>query len=334
MIIDIAIVGATGIVGQKVIALLLKENNNNLNIKELTASDKNIYKRYVDATKWQEPLINLPEKIANINLCSIDDIKSKFIISCLPSEIALSLESNLIQKGKIVFSNASTFRMNENVPILIPEINLESLNLLKKQNELGKIVTNSNCSTSGIVLTLAPLMEENIIDNINIVTLQSISGAGYFGVFSMEILNNTLPYINNEPEKIIDETKKILQNHHPNINNMIMTVTTHRVPILYGHTITLHIVFKENVEIHKIIECYKNWNKKYPGLFMLYNDINYPQINKHLKHDDMCIHIGKVQHGEKKNIIKIVSLVHNLVRGAAGAAITNMQHYIKYFGCI
>ena len=326
--IKIAILGATGIVGQKVITLL--QTKKNINIIELLASNKNINHTFGEVCNWREQSIKLPKNIANIKLASVNNIKSKFIISCLPSKPAQKIESILLKYNKIIFSNASSFRMNTNVPIIIPEINLKHLSLLKYQNFCGRIITNPNCSVSGIALTLAPLMKIKI-KHVSIVTLQSISGAGYSGISALDIINNTIPHIDNEEEKIIEETKKILGNVKTKAQFSI-TVSAHRVPVIYGHTITMHIHFADTIYLNKIIKYYTEWNKKYNDLFIFYNELNRPQAVKDLKNNNgMSIHIGKIQIGEKNNILKIIILVHNLIRGAAGAVIANLENYLNIY---
>jgi len=326
---SVAILGATGVVGQKAIALL--ENNPFFSVGELVASESKIGKKFIDVCDWKEPLMLLPEKIAVMDMIDINNIQSQFVVSCLPGEIAEKTEYLLASKGKIVFSNASAFRMHKEVPLVIPEINSSHLSLINLQPTLGKIITNPNCVVVGVALALAPLLEIGEVEHVSVVTMQSVSGAGYPGVPALDILGNSIPYIKDEANKITAETKRILGSAEFPVS-FAVTTHVHRVPIAYGHTITLHITFKETVDSLKAIEKYKEWNYKHQGLFVLHQKNDRPQVIKDLRHDDMRAHIGNLIVGDKSNILGLVVLTNNLVRGAAGAVIGNMEAYLKFQG--
>ena len=327
MSINVAILGATGVVGQKAIALLI--GNARFKIIELVASDHRIGQNYGEVCDWREPSINLLEEMATIKLSAAHALKADFIVSCLPSDIAQEVEPMLAAQGKIVFSNASTFRMEHNVPLLVPEINAEHLSLLATQETSGKIITNPNCSAVGITLALAPLINLGVIEHISVVTLQSVSGAGYPGVPSLDILGNTIPHIADEAAKITEETKKILGNANK-AAELAVTTHVHRVPVMYGHTATLHIIFKDDINPAQAVEAYQEWNSRYPGLFLLHQQPGRPQATKDLHHNDMRIHIGHLCQGDRSNILGLVVLSHNLVRGAAGAVVANMESYLSF----
>ncbi len=327
MPINIAILGATGIVAQKVIALL--QNSNNFNITELVASEQYIGKKYIEVCKWREPLISLPEYIGEMKFKSVDAVESEFVVSCLPPNVAKDMEQKLSRAGKIIFSNASAFRMHENVPLLIPEINFTHLSLLKKQETSGKIITNPNCAAVGASLVLAPLMPLSKIEYVNVVTLQSTSGAGYPGVPSFDLIGNIIPNIADEADKITEETKKILGNVD-NYASFTITTNVFRVPVLYGHFVTLYVKFERNIEIEKVIKEYDNWNSRFGNLFVLHKQKDRPQPVRDLTHDDMRIHIGNLKYSDQGNILSLVTLSHNLVRGAAGAVIANMDAYLRF----
>jgi aspartate-semialdehyde dehydrogenase len=262
-------------------------------------------------------------------MCDAQNLQADFIVSCLPADIATNIEPMLAAQGKMVFSNASAFRMTPNVPLLVPEINYPHLFLLAKQSTPGKIITNPNCSAVGITLALAPLMALGEIEHVSVVTLQSISGAGYPGVASLDILGNTIPHIQGEAEKISEETKKILGGvQRP--TNFAVTVNVNRVPVIYGHTAIIHVTFSNNVSPKQASEAYGAWHKTSPELFVLHHKDGRPQATKDLRHDDMRVHIGHLRQGDKPNILSLVSLTHNLVRGAAGAVIANMESYKRF----
>ena len=323
---NVAILGATGVVGQKAIALL--QNSHNFVIKELVASNQRIGMKYSEVVDWREPLMLLPEQVGEIKLKSADQLESPFVISCLPQDIALIVEPMLASAGKVVFSNASAFRMHDNVPLLVPEINSAHLSLLDKQETSGKIITNPNCSAVGITLALAPLMSLGRIKHLSVVTLQSISGAGYPGISSMDILGNTIPHIEGEADKITQEVKKILgEPSEP--AKFPVTTHVHRVPVLYGHTATLHVMFEQPVNITSATTAYEDWNNRFKELFILHAKPERPQAIKDLLHDDQRIHIGSLKIGDQNNILGLVVLSNNIVRGAAGAALLNMEAYIR-----
>jgi aspartate-semialdehyde dehydrogenase len=326
MSIRVAILGATGVVGIKAIALLL--NNPRFKIIELVASDQRMGQPFGKIYYSKESLVNLPEEIANIKLSNAKDLKAEFVISCLPADVAKQIEPKLASEGKIVFSNASSFRMNKDVPLLVPEINEAHLTLLRNQKTKGKIITNPNCSAVGITLALAPLIDLGEITHVSVVTLQAISGAGYPGISSLDILGNTIPHIEEEAEKITEETKRILGSTEKPASFSV-TTNVHRVPVINGHTATLHITFKENVIPDQAFKAYQNWNQKYPRLFVLHKQKNRPQSLKDLTNDDMRVHIGGLRQGDDPNILTVVALTHNLVRGAAGAVIANMEKYLS-----
>ena len=328
MSISVAILGATGTVGQKTMALL--EQNSKFHVAELVASEKKVGHKFGDVCDWREPLMPLPKELALMKLKEASNLKSDFVASCLPAEIASDVEPMLARQGKIVFSNASAFRMDPQVPLLIPEINADHLSLLQKQKTKGKIITNPNCCVVGITLSLAPLVTLGEIQHVSIVTLQSVSGAGYPGVSSVDILSNSIPHIPEEADKITEETKKILgQIEAP--TSFPVTTHVHRVPVLYGHTVTLHITFKNDVHPGDAIQAYNKWNERYPSLYILHDKEGRPQSGKDLVQDDMRVHIGQLRQGDSKRVLGLNSLTHNLVRGAAGAVIANMESYLKAF---
>ena len=328
MSISVAVLGATGVVGQKAIALL--SNNRHFEIVELVASDQRISQTFGDVCDWRETLMPMLKDVAKIKLSSADNLKAEYVVSCLPSDIAEKVEPMLAEQGKIVFSNASTFRMHPKVPLLVPEINANHLSLIDKQKTDGKIITNPNCSAVGVTLALAPLMDLGEIEHVSIVTLQSVSGAGYPGISSLDILGNTIPHISGEADKIAEETKKILGRVAGIHADFAVTTHVHRVPVLYGHTVTLHITFKQLIKPKDAVSVYENWNNNYPDLFVLHSQNGRPQAIKDLRHNDMRVHIGHLCHGDRSNILGLVCLTHNLVRGAAGTMIANMESYLQW----
>lgn len=325
----VAVLGATGIVGQKVIALL--EAHPRFCVEDLVSSENNKGRYYEDACTWREPLCPLPDRLRTYTLKAAEDIASPFVVSCLPADIAREIEPILAQSGRMVFSNASSFRMDARVPLVIPEVNRDHLSLIARQSTPGKIITNPNCSAVGVCLALAPLMELGTIVHVSVVTMQSLSGAGYPGVSAFDLVGNTIPHIPEEAVKIEEETKKILGKMDVPAD-FGLTVHVHRVPVVYGHSATLHVSFLGRVTAEDALSAYRQWNMKSPDLFVLHARKEDPQPLRVLHHSDMRIHIGHLKQGGIPNTIGLVVLSHNLVRGAAGAAIANMEAYQLFSG--
>ncbi|MCB0308510.1 MAG: aspartate-semialdehyde dehydrogenase [Bdellovibrionales bacterium] len=324
---SVAVLGATGVVGQKAIALL--EQINEFEVAEVAASDRRIGEKFGDVVDWREPLSPVPERLRATLLSESKNLQSNVVISCLPQDQAKMIEPILAEQGKLVFSNASAFRMDPHVPLLVPEINLDHLDLVDKQSTRGKIITNPNCSVVGVTLALAPLISLGNLKHVSVVTLQSFSGAGYPGMSAFDMHGNTIPHIPEESEKIIEETRKILGASKKPLD-LEMAVHVHRVPVMYGHTASLHLHFDKSISLEDVRSQYAAWNKKHGSLFVVHEELGRPQVLKDLTlHDDMRAHIGHIGHGTSDHIVSLVVLSHNLVRGAAGAAIANMRAYFK-----
>ena len=208
----IGILGATGMVGQRFIQLL--ENHPWFEVAWLAASDRSSGKRYGDAARWKLDT-QLPQRIADMPVSPAEPTGApKMIFAALDADIAREMEPKFAAAGCAVISNSSAFRMHPDVPLVIPEVNAEHLHLIEEQSwrkeSGGYIVTNPNCSAIGLVMALRPLEERFGIEAIFVTTMQAISGAGYPGVASLDILGNVVPYIKNEEEKMEEETLKLL----------------------------------------------------------------------------------------------------------------------------
>src|SRR5579863_4633376 len=208
----IGILGATGMVGQRFIQLL--ENHPWFEVAWLAASDRSSGKKYGEAARWRLDT-PLPDRIARMTIAPAEpDGAPKIIFAALDADIARELEPRFAAAGCAVVSNSSAFRMHPNVPLVIPEVNADHLHLIEDQtwrkDSGGYIVTNPNCSAIGLVMALKPIEERFGIEQIFVSTMQAVSGAGYPGVASMDILGNVVPYIKNEEEKMQEETLKLL----------------------------------------------------------------------------------------------------------------------------
>jgi len=326
--IQVGIAGATGPVGQKLIHLLSK--NPRYEIRELAASDSRSGQKYSDVTDYREKSI-LPPKIAGMKLMEASSLKSPYILSCLPSDSASELEPLWIRRGQHVLSNASSFRMSPDVPLLIPELNPSHLSLINKQKGPGYHVTNPNCSTVFVCMGVWPLLALGKLRHLSVVTLQAASGAGYPGVASLDLLGNTIPYISGEEEKIETETRKILGSPESPADFMV-TAQVNRVPVAHGHSVVLQLEYTNEVNIKDAEDIFQELSLKWPTAYKFYDKSmpSQPQPLRVLNDSDMRAHVGKLRQGAEKNRLCLVVLGHNLVRGAAGAALANLNALIDF----
>ena len=321
----VAILGATGPVGQRAITLL--ENHPLFEVKELAASEGSAGLRYGDRVQWKNEY-PLPQFAADLKIKPLLEVQSKWVISALPADIAKEIEPALAERGHIVCSNASAFRMDPRVPLLIPEVNSSHLSLLSKQPWKGKILTNPNCSTVFVAGALSVLRGIAEIDHVHVVTLQALSGAGYPGVSSFDLLGNIIPHIGGEEEKIRLETKRILGTAEEALH-IGVTVHVHRVPVLHGHTAAVHVRFKKSVSASAVLAAFKETEARLPDFIKVHTAEDRPQPLRDLTPHDMRIHVGRVKQGDSPDIVGFISQGHNLVRGAAGAAIAVLEEYVR-----
>ncbi len=327
--IPVAILGATGSVGQKFIELL--SNHPWFEIAELAASERSAGKKYKNATKWVMPL-KLNDEIGNlkVKLCK-PNLEAKLIFSALDSSVAGEIETDFAQNGYFVISNSKNHRQDADVPLIIPEVNHEHLKLIENKN--GAIVTNPNCSTIGLTLAIKPLFDSFGIEMMNVVTMQAISGGGYPGVPSMDILGNVVPFINGEEEKMITEPLKILgklNNNKIEHADIKISAQCNRVPVIDGHLETVQIKFKNKPQIDEIINVWRKF-KSLPQELSLpsapiqpicyFNEDHLPQprLNSNLE-NGMAVSVGRLRDCEIFDY-KFIVLSHNTVRGAAGGTL-------------
>lgn len=324
----VALLGATGPVGQKVITML--EGHPHFELVEVAASDTRIGKRYEEVVNWKNE-IELPARVAGLPMRPLQEVQSRYVISALPPDIAKNIEPMLAERGCIVSTNASAMRMEKNIPLLIPEVNKNHLILLARQSSEGRIVANPNCSTVFLAAALAPLQELGEIEHVSVVTMQALSGAGYPGVSAFDLMGNLIPHIGGEETKIQEETKKILGTANAPATFGV-TVHVHRVPVLHGHTIAAHVRFAKPVAEAQVRENFCQWQSRFPHLFEMHSALDRPQPLRDLTPHDMRVHIGRIKQGDNRHTIGLISMGHNLVRGAAGAAIANLESVVREMG--
>ncbi|NOX19200.1 MAG: aspartate-semialdehyde dehydrogenase [Chlorobi bacterium] len=331
--IKVGILGATGSVGQKFIELL--SGHPWFEIYELAASAKSAGKKYGDAVNW---IMNSPldEKIKNITVKVCEPgLESRLLFSALDSKVAGELETYFAQEGYCVISNARNHRFDPDVPLIIPEVNSEHLELLEKQNFGGGcIVTNPNCSTIGAVTAIKPMDDLFGVEELNVVTMQAVSGGGYPGVPSLDIVGNILPFIPGEEEKMETEPLKILGdfNGEKIIDAKIkISAQCNRVPVIDGHTETAQVKFKKKPRgVNELIDAINNFRGEpqklnlpgAPERPLIYLDQpNAPQPRIHSGYGNgMSVVVGRLRECGLFDY-KFVVLSHNTVRGAAGNTI-------------
>ena len=326
-------------VGQRFLQLL--ENHPQFEVTAVAASDRSQGKNYGDACTWRLSG-EMPEVARTMKVqAPVPPLDCDLVFSSLPGDIARETEGSFAAAGYPVISNSSAFRMDEDVPLLIPEVNHEHLGMLDQQRRRytngGFIVTNPNCSTIMIALALAPLHAAFGVEAAVATTLQALSGAGYPGVPSLDILDNVLPYIGSEEEKIETETVKILGTLRGEaIENAPIKVSAqcHRVNVSDGHMAAVRINLKQKPSIADVHEAFATY-RSLPQELGLYSAPQFPIIVRNEvdrpqpKYDrdagsGMTVTIGRLLPDAVMDY-RFVALSHNTVRGAAGAAILNAE---------
>lgn len=338
--IGVAILGATGMVGQKFVELLC--DHPWFEIVALAASERSQGKTYEAAMRWMMPAPLSPHCANMIIQPCIPNLPCKVVFSGLDSDVAGPIEENFAQAGYIVISNSSSHRMDPHVPLLIPEVNEEHLKLIKTQRFApGMIVTNPNCSVIGFAMALKPLIDRWGIKNAHITTMQAISGAGYPGVASFDILDNVIPFISGEEEKVQTEPLKILGHFGNNCiqpYNMKISAHCNRVAVMDGHVASISIQLKHSATAEEMIDAWQNFTGE-PQVMQLpmapvkpiiyLSDERHPQpkLHRHLN-KGMAVTIGRLR---KCSLFdwKFTILSHNTIRGAAGCAILNAELMLK-----
>ena len=334
--IKVAILGATGSVGQRFIELLI--DHPWFEIAEVAASERSAGKKYKDATNWIMTT-PLPKNIAEMEVknCSVE-LEAKLLFSGLDNSIAGPIEEQFANAGYYVVSNAKNHRFDKDVPLLIPEVNPEHLELLKTQAYSGGIVTNPNCSTIGMVLALTPLHKKFGIEQLNIVTLQAVSGAGYPGLPILDMLDNCSPYIGGEEEKLESEPLKILGKLNES-NKIIepeikISAACNRVAVTDGHLECIQIKLKNKPTKDEMIEAWTSFRSVPQELDLpsspiqpihYFTENNYPQPKIHRNIDKgMAASVGRLRDCNLFDY-KFVVLSHNTIRGAAGGTILGAE---------
>lgn len=335
-VIEVGVLGATGMVGQQFVSRL--EHHPWFRCTWLAASERSEGKAYKSVAPWKLGA-PIPDSAADriVEAC-VPGRGPKVVFSGLDASVAGDIERAFAEAGHIVISNARNFRMDPLVPLLIPEINADHLALIDEQRRVkgwsGAIVTNPNCSTIVLTMALAPLRQFNI-RAVVVSTMQAVSGAGYPGVPSLDILGNVVPFISNEEEKMQTETLKILGDNggrapYP----AIVSAHTNRVPVIDGHTMTVSVAFEQKPAIDALAEAMRGFSGRPQELrlptapqpaLILAEEPNRPQPRLDAERGGgMAITVGRLRDCPVMHA-KFVALGHNTIRGAAGAAILNAE---------
>ena len=334
--IEVGVLGATGMVGQQFVSRLARHPW--FRCTWLAASERSEGKAYKTVAPWKLTSPIPGGSAERIVSACVPGKGPKVVFSGLDASVAGEIEGAFAAAGHIVISNARNFRMDPLVPLLIPEINADHLKLIDEQRRSkgwsGAIVTNPNCSTVVLAMALAPLRQFNI-RAVVVSTMQAVSGAGYPGVASLDILGNVMPFIGGEEEKMETETLKILGSDGGRAPyRAVVSAHANRVPVIDGHTMTVSVAFDQKPSLAAIAEAMCGFAGKPQELWLpsapqppivVTEEPNRPQPR--LDADlggGMAITIGRLRECPVMHA-KFVALGHNTIRGAAGAAILNAE---------
>jgi aspartate-semialdehyde dehydrogenase len=337
--IPVGILGATGIVGQRFIQLL--ENHPWFEVAWLAASERSEGKPYGEAARWKLAT-PMPPRIAAVRVSEADPKEApRLVFAALDATIAKELEPRFAAAGKVVITNSSALRMNDDVPLLIPEVNADHLALIDSQSwrkHGGFVVTNPNCSAIGLVMALSPLRQFGI-EKVMAVTMQAVSGAGYPGVASLDILGNVIPYIGSEEEKMERESKKLLGTRNGagiKMAGFAMSAQCNRVGVEDGHTESVSVAFEQKPTAEEIVHAWDDSATtsairglnlpSAPSQPVIYDrGIDRPQPKLDVNRGSgMSATVGRLRPCGVLDW-KFTVLSHNTIRGAAGAAILNAE---------
>jgi aspartate-semialdehyde dehydrogenase len=340
--IKVGVLGATGAVGQRFIQML--DGHPWFEIAVLTASDRSIGKKYRDACKW---LLRggMPASVADMTLVPTEpdaiDRSVRVLFSAIPSGAAGAVEEALADAGFAVCSNASNHRMDPDVPLLIPDVNPEHTGLIPVQQARrggrGFIVTNPNCTSTHLVCALKPLQDAFGLSAVNVVSMQALSGAGYPGVASLDILDNVVPYIGGEEEKVEAEPRKLLGTLADGAivpADILVSAQCNRVAVRNGHLEAVSVRLVRKAGLDEVAAALANYSAEPQRLrlptapdpaIVLFNEVDRPQPRlDRLVGKGMATSIGRLRPDPLFDY-KFIVLGHNTIRGAAGGSILNAE---------
>ena len=338
--IPVGVLGATGAVGQRFVQLLV--GHPWFELAEVAGSARTAGRPYGEVAGWRLPG-GVPEEARDLIVRGPDDdLSSPILFSALPAEVAGETEERLARAGHAVFSNARSHRMAPDVPLIVPEVNADHAAVLDRQRSergwSGSLVTNPNCSTIHLVLALKPLQDAFGLDRVLATTLQAVSGAGYPGVPSLDMLDNVVPYIGGEEEKIESESRKILGGYDPAGGfaeaGLVLSATCTRVPVRDGHTESVSVGLRRPAELAEVADTLRAFAgqpqelglpsaPRQPVIVLDEPDRPQPVLDRD-RERGMATVVGRLRPCPILGY-KFVLLGHNTIRGAAGASILNAE---------
>lgn len=338
--IPVGLLGATGAVGQKFVKLL--EDHPWFELTEIAASDRSTGRRYEDATNWRQ-YTPIPERVRDKTVKACEPgLDCKVVFSALDSSVAGEIEEEFARAGYVVLSNSKNHRLDEDVPLLLPEINSEHLGLLKAQRERrgwrGALVTNANCSAIGLALALTPIHQIFGVERLIVTTLQALSGAGYPGPSAIDMLGNVIPFIGSDEEaKIETETCKMLgtlAGDRIQYADFRIGAHTNRVNVEDGHMGCVSVELKKKASPEQVSQALADFTSLPQELRLPTapdrpihvvggKDRPQPRFDRDAGAGMSCV-VGRIRECSVFDI-RFVVLSHNTIRGAAGAAILNAE---------
>lgn len=341
----VAILGATGLVGQRFLQLL--ENHPWFEVTTLAASGQSAGQVYREAANWMLDT-PLPERFADrvVREARPEVVDADFAVSALDSAIAGPIEEEFARYGLPVVSNASPHRMEDDVPLLLADVNPSHIAMVPEQQRRrgfssGFLVTNPNCSTAGLVTALKPLDDAFGVEAVSVVTLQAASGAGFPGVPSMGLLDNVIPFICGEEEKLESEPRKILGRLHDGSLEyapLILSAQVNRVPVVDGHTESVSVKLRQKAGIADVAAAFADYVSEPQRLslpsaperpLLVRTERDRPQTRlDRMASGGMAVTIGRIRRCPLFDV-RFSLLSHNTVRGAAGAALLNAEWLVK-----
>lgn len=341
--IPVAVLGATGTVGQELVRRLSAHPW--FELVAVAASAASTGRRLDDAIRWRSNDLPAGALALVLRPATPLAIDAPIVFSALDAGVAEEIEEEFAAAGALVVSNARNHRLSDDVPLVIPEVNAGHLALIERQREMrewqGAIVTDPNCATAVIALALAPLHQAFGLTEFWVTTLQAVSGAGHPGVPALDVLGNVIPWIDGEEEKIARETRKILGSIDGGLVRPArfgVSAQVTRVPVEHGHTACIAARFERPVGIRDVEEAYRSWHPAtadlaLPGApaepLIVHRERDRPQPRRDVdRGDGMSVSVGRIR-DDRNGGIRLVALGHNLVRGAAGAAIVNAELCVR-----
>jgi aspartate-semialdehyde dehydrogenase len=335
----VAVLGATGAVGQTFVRLLA--DHPWFELSEVAASERSAGKRYAEAVRWLEG--EMPASVANLEVknSTPSEITAPIVFSALDSSVAGEIEEAFARDGKLVLSNARNFRMDPEVPLVIPEVNADHLALIDTQRThrgwSGAIVTNANCAATVAAIALAPLHQKFGLEKLFLTTMQAVSGAGYPGVASLDILGNVIPYIADEEPKLEREMLKLLGRLEDGVvvnGSFVVSAQTNRVAVEHGHTVCISASFHAHPTPEQALSALREWKgdastrllpSKPEHTLEVTCDVDRPQPRRDVgAGKGMTVTVGRVREDPILDL-RMVALGHNTIRGAAGGSVLNAE---------